>query len=147
MRPLSSPVVQKAPQPAGQARQVTPAPNRTPAATLAPPAMARDVARFQLAASVASFALAVPLCDILSTTRGMARAAFARQVAMYLAHVGFEMSLARVAVASGRDRSTVAHACHLIEDRREQPAFDAWLEQLEASLGGLPAPLVGWTQQ
>jgi chromosomal replication initiation ATPase DnaA len=107
--------------------------------------VAGDIARFQLAAGVASFALAVPLPCILSTTRGTAQAAFARQVAMYLAHVGFEMSLARVAVACGRDRSTVAHACHLIEDRREQPAFDAWLEQLEASLAGLPRPLVGWS--
>ena len=53
---------------------------------------------------------------------------------MYLAHVGFGMSLARVASAFGRDRSTVAHACRQVEDKRDDPAFDAWMETLEQGL-------------
>ena len=50
---------------------------------------------------------------------------------MYLCHTAFERSLARVAIAFGRDRSTVAHACHAIEDRREDPHFDDWIDALE----------------
>ncbi len=93
---------------------------------------ARDGASAQLAAAVTSFALGVEADRILGDTRGSAEVAFARQVAMYLCHVAFELSLARVAAAFARDRSTVAHACHLIEDRREDEAFEHWIDALEA---------------
>jgi len=78
--------------------------------------------------------------EIASPTRGRARAALARQVAIYLTHVAFELSLARVAAAFGRDRSTAAHACHKVEDGRDDPAFDACLEDLEACLRSAPGP-------
>jgi len=64
-----------------------------------------DAAAARLAAGVASYALGVPQDEIMRGKRGCAEAAFARQVAMYLCHVGFEFSLARVAAAFGRDRS------------------------------------------
>ncbi|HWA00137.1 MAG TPA: helix-turn-helix domain-containing protein [Caulobacterales bacterium] len=93
-----------------------------------------------LAAGVAGYALGVEQSDILDTgKRGANETAFARQVAMYLCHVAFELSLARVALAFGRDRSTVSHACHVIEDRRDDERFDAWIEALEAMLRGAPA--------
>jgi chromosomal replication initiation ATPase DnaA len=76
----------------------------------------------------------------LDDARGPSHVAFARQVAMYLCHVAFEFSLARIAFAFGRDRSTVAHACHAIEDRREAEAFDLWVDSLETILRGAPAP-------
>ena len=66
--------------------------------------------------------------------------AFARQVAMYLAHVTFELNLARVGFAFGRDRSTASHACQIVEDRRDDPAFDAWLDGLEDCLRTAPEP-------
>jgi chromosomal replication initiation ATPase DnaA len=97
-----------------------------------------DEASAELAAGVAGFALRVAPDEILDASRGSADAAFARQVAMYLCHVAFELSLARVASAFGRDRSTVAHACHAIEDRREEPQFDFWIESLEAMLRAAP---------
>jgi chromosomal replication initiation ATPase DnaA len=99
-----------------------------------------DAAAAHLAASVASFALGVPHASIVSENRGCSRSAFARQVAMYLCHVGFELSLARVAQAFGRDRSTVAHACRMIEDRREEGQFDLWIGALETMLHAAPAP-------
>lgn len=99
-----------------------------------------DSAAARLAASVASYGLGVPLEHITEKGRGSAEAAFARQVAMYLCHVAFEFSLARVALAFGRDRSTVAHACHVIEDRRDEPGFDTWIASLEAMLRDAPAP-------
>ncbi len=65
-------------------------------------------------------------------TRGRSRVAFARQVAMYLAHVTFGLTLTTVGRAFGRDRTTVSHACALVEDARDNPEFDRTLEVLEA---------------
>ena len=64
-------------------------------------------------------------------------AAFARQIAMYLAHVGFGLSMAEVGKAFGRDRTTVVHACHLIEDRRDDVRFDQMLDHLEQAATAL----------
>jgi chromosomal replication initiation ATPase DnaA len=100
----------------------------------------RENAAARLAASVAGYALGVAVEEIVDRGRGSAGAAFARQVAMYLCHVAFEFSLARVASAFGRDRSTVAHACHVIEDRRDATDFDAWINTLEDMLRGAPTP-------
>lgn len=65
-------------------------------------------------------------------TRGRSRVAFARQVAMYLAHVTFGLTLTTVGRAFGRDRTTVSHACALVEDARDNPEFDRTLEILES---------------
>lgn len=100
----------------------------------------RDEAAARLAAGVAAFALNVSDEELLAETRGSAEVAFARQVAAYLCHTAFEMSLSRVANAFARDRSTVAHACHLIEDRRDEAQFDHWIASLEAMLRDAPAP-------
>jgi chromosomal replication initiation ATPase DnaA len=108
-----------------------------------PRTRARDRASAQLAAAVTSFALGVEPDEIMGDLRGSAEIAFARQVAMYLCHVAFELSLSRVAAAFGRDRSTVAHACHIIEDRRDDEAFEYWIDALEASLRGAPAEIDG----
>jgi chromosomal replication initiation ATPase DnaA len=100
----------------------------------------RDEAAAQLAAGVASYALHVKQDDIIGDARGSAQVAFARQVAAYLCHTAFEWSLSRVALVFGRDRSTVAHACHVIEDRRDEPQFDLWISTLETMLREAPAP-------
>ena len=99
-----------------------------------------DEACARLAAGVAGYALGVSEEEIVDCTRGSSEVAFARQVAMYLCHTGFERSLARVAIAFGRDRSTVAHACHMIEDRRDEPQFELWIAALEAMLREAPPP-------
>lgn len=99
-----------------------------------------DRARAQLALQTVAYAFDVPATQIDTPTRGVARAALARQVAIYLTHVAFEMSLSRTAAAFGRDRSTAAHACHRIEDRRDDAIFDAKLDDLEACLRAAPAP-------
>ena len=65
--------------------------------------------------------------------------AFGRQIAMYLAHVGFGLSMAEVGRAFGRDRTTVVHACHLIEDRRDEARFDQVLDHLEQAAIALRA--------
>lgn len=101
---------------------------------------AKDQAAAKLAVDVVSFATGVDVGEMLEGPRGSAGAASARQVAMYLCHVAFELSLARVAEAFERDRSTVAHACHIIEDKRDNEGFDAWVASLEAMLREAPAP-------
>lgn len=55
----------------------------------------------------------------------------ARHVSMYLAHVSCRMSLSDVGRLYARDRTTVAYACAVIEDRRDDPKFDSALELLE----------------
>ncbi len=99
-----------------------------------------DRARAQLALQTVAYAFGVPAQEIDAPTRGVARAALARHVAIYLTHVAFEMSLSRTASAFGRDRSTAAHACHRIEDRRDDAGFDARLDDLEACLRAAPSP-------
>jgi chromosomal replication initiation ATPase DnaA len=100
---------------------------------------AEDEAAAELAASVASYALGVPQDQIVDDAKGTPQTAVARQVAMYLCHVGLELSLTRIASAFARDRSTVAHACHTIEDRRDDAQFDVWISALEAMLRSAPA--------
>ena len=63
-------------------------------------------------------------------TRGVARTALARQVAMYLAHVACGLTLTDAGRLFGRDRTTVAHACLIVEDRRDDPLFDRALDLL-----------------
>ncbi|KKB10222.1 hypothetical protein VE26_02995 [Devosia chinhatensis] len=71
---------------------------------------------------------------IFSQNRCRAKAARARQLAMYLAHVVLGQSLTSVGQAFGRDRTTVSYACALIEDLRDDPAFDADVSRLEQLL-------------
>jgi chromosomal replication initiation ATPase DnaA len=49
--------------------------------------------------------------ELRRATRGRAKVALARQVAMYLAHVGCGLSLTETGRMFDRDRTTVAPAC------------------------------------
>ena len=74
----------------------------------------------------------VPRVDLSSPTRGRKRVAFARQVAMYLAHVTYGLNYKDTGRLFGRDRTTAAHACEVIEDRREDPIFERVMQLLES---------------
>jgi chromosomal replication initiation ATPase DnaA len=97
----------------------------------------QDRARMDIAVAMTAGALDTNANDVLGTGRST-RTTLARQVAMYVASTGFGMSFSRVAAAIGRDRSTVAHACKLVEERREAPEFDRWLDALEQSVASVP---------
>lgn len=88
----------------------------------------------RLAVSLAAFALGQRAEEILSGGRGRPAVSFARHVSMYLCHVALGMSLARVARSFEKDRSTVAYGCQQVENRRDDPDFDQWIEQLEDGL-------------
>jgi len=76
-------------------------------------------------------AFAVARAELWARTRGSPPTALARQVAMYLAHVGYGLTLTEIGHLFARDRKTVAHACALIEDRRDDAPFDRSLDLLE----------------
>ncbi|WP_338020044.1 helix-turn-helix domain-containing protein [Pinisolibacter aquiterrae] len=78
-----------------------------------------------------AFGVTVP--DLRGVTRGHAPVAFARQVAMYVAHVWFRFSLSEVGRRFGRDRTTVAHACRVVEEERDDPHIDRVISAIEAS--------------
>ena len=103
-------------------------------------------ARFGGDASVRAVALLVArdrglaLDDLLLPSRGRAPVAAARQLAMYLTHVMLGRTLTEVGALFGRDRTTVAHACALIEDGRDEAATDSAIGRLEAAIAGFATP-------
>ena len=109
----------------------------------------KDEDRAYLAGALTAFALGLKAEDVLSGGRGSCAESRARQIAMYLLRAGLGMSLSRVARAFGRDRSTVSHACQVVEDLRDDADFDIWIDQLSvglssvAVLGAAPAQAEG----
>jgi chromosomal replication initiation ATPase DnaA len=81
----------------------------------------------------------IPVAELAARSRRSAPVALARQTAMYLARVVHGLSFRDIALAFGRDPRTVVHACRRIEERRDDPVFDAFvvrLEQAAATVGG-----------
>ena len=72
--------------------------------------------------------------DLLAKSRSQAHIAFARQVAMYLTHICCGLNLTETGRLFNRDRTTVAYACNLVEDRRDEIDFDLTLEILEKTI-------------
>ncbi len=91
-------------------------------------------ARVALMQETVARAWNVPITEMRSPTRRGAPVAQARQVAMYLAHVIYGASLSAVGRHFGRDRTTAAYACRLVEDRRDDAGFDMLLDRLEPAL-------------
>ena len=54
-----------------------------------------------------------------------------RQIAMYAAHVVLRLSMTDIGKGFGRDRTTVMHACHTVEDLRDDAEFDGIVARLE----------------
>ncbi len=81
---------------------------------------------------VVAAAFTIPAAELRAATRRSAAVAFARQTAMYIARVKLRMNYDDVGRAFGRDRTTAAYACRLVEERREDPNIDALLSRLES---------------
>jgi chromosomal replication initiation ATPase DnaA len=94
----------------------------------------------RLVAACVAFDFGLDAAALEAGLRGSQRVAFARQIAMYLSHVGFGLSFEAVGWAFGRDRTTVAHACRVVEDGRDDIWFDCRVAALElicrAAIGG-----------
>ena len=71
---------------------------------------------------------------LLKFARGKASATRARQVSIYLMHTTLSFSFTQIAKIYGKDRTTIAHACRLIEDLRDDPEFDNRLVEFELTI-------------
>lgn len=87
-----------------------------------------------LVQATVSHIMGVPLNDLCAPTRRRPPASLARQMAMYLCHVVFEIGISDAARAFDRDPSTVAHAVRRVEEMREDAEFDRMLQMFEALL-------------
>jgi chromosomal replication initiation ATPase DnaA len=88
----------------------------------------------ELISTAVAAAFTVPIGELRAASRRGAPVALARQSAMYLAHVTLGLTFAEVGRVFGRDRTTAAHACRRIEDRRTEVCLDAALAELEQAL-------------
>ncbi|WP_409728106.1 helix-turn-helix domain-containing protein [Pseudorhodoplanes sp.] len=79
-----------------------------------------------------AFGFGVDRRHLCAPTRGRADIALARQAGMYLARVALGQTLSRAGRLFGRDRTTAAHACRVVEDLRDDPHFDALLHAMES---------------
>lgn len=79
-------------------------------------------------------AFGLPVPAIRGALRGCHDIARARQIVMYLARVALGLTYTGAGRLVGRDRTTAAYACRVIEDLRDDPVFDARLSALEAGL-------------
>lgn len=93
----------------------------------------RRIARCRCLEVLVARAFGLSVDDLRGTTRGHAPVAFARQVAMYVAHVWFALSLSEVGRRFDRDRTTVSHACRVVEERRDDPRVDRVITAIEAA--------------
>lgn len=73
----------------------------------------------------------VPGRELRAPGRNVTAVVRVRQLAMYVAHVALQLTMGEVGKGFGRDRTTVVHACHLIEDLRDDAAFDAIAGRVE----------------
>lgn len=93
----------------------------------------RRTVRQMIEVTVAA-ALDLPVHELGAKTRRTAPVAFARQISMYCAHVTFGWSLTDAGAVFGRDRTTAAHACRVVEDRRDDPTVDNMVQKVEDAL-------------
>lgn len=89
--------------------------------------------------SLVALATDVPAEEIAARRRSTLAATRARQITIYLAHVGLAWPIWRVATAFHRDRTTAGHAVRIVEELRDDPDFDGRLNDLEACLRQAPA--------
>jgi chromosomal replication initiation ATPase DnaA len=80
---------------------------------------------------ILSMCFAVPGREIRQIGRTATSIARVRQIGMYVCHVAIGLTMQDVAAGFMRDRSTVVHACHLIEDMRDDTEFDAIIGTIE----------------
>ena len=69
--------------------------------------------------------------ELRSPLRCRREVARVRQIGMYVAHTVFGLAMRDVAAGFARDRTTVMHACHQVEDLRDDTEFDAIVSTFE----------------
>lgn len=69
--------------------------------------------------------------DLRSSGRTPNPVSRVRQIGMYVGHVTLGLKMTEVGAGFGRDKSTVVHACHTIEDMRDDEDFDLIVARVE----------------
>lgn len=82
------------------------------------------MARCDAAIAIMAALFDLPSRELRRPGRSTIDIARVRQIAMYVAHVVLQLTMGEVGRGFGRDRTTVLHACHLVEDMRDDPEFD-----------------------
>jgi hypothetical protein len=80
---------------------------------------------------IAAALFSVPSKELRKPGRTGDAASRVRQIAMYVAHVVLRLSQAEVGRGFCRDRTTVIHACHTVEDLRDDAEFDGIVSMVE----------------
>lgn len=80
---------------------------------------------------ILSACFSMPGKEIRSLERCRNEVSRVRQIGMYVTHVVVGLTMLEVGKGFQRDRSTVAHACHVIEDLRDDPAFERIIHMVE----------------
>lgn len=91
--------------------------------------VAMDVCECLIDIAAALFSL--PSKELRRPGRTALPASRVRQIAMYVAHVVLRLKMGDVGCGFGRDRTTVAHACQIVEDLRDDPEFDRVVAMFE----------------
>jgi chromosomal replication initiation ATPase DnaA len=73
---------------------------------------------------IGSALFSLPSKELRKSGRSVLPVSRVRQIMMYVAHVVLKLSMVEVGRGFGRDRTTVLHACQIIEDMRDDPDFD-----------------------
>ena len=90
-----------------------------------PSALERNVGICDCMIDIAAALFNVSGRELRQPGRTCTSVARVRQIAMYVTHVVMGLTMSEVGRGFGRDRTTVLHACHLIEDMRDDADFDA----------------------
>ena len=109
--------------------------------TSSPAGQAVQSHQAKLAIAAVSLEFGVTELDLKSPKNQSRHIRFARQVAMYLVHVVYELNHTHIARIFAKDRSTVSHACKVVEDSRDDGVFDLKLIHLENFLRQAPRPV------
>ena len=73
----------------------------------------------------------VPTRELRRAGRSNLELSQIRQIAMYVAHVVLRLTMKQVGVGFERDRTTVLHACHFVEDMRDDDELDRIISHVE----------------
>ena len=94
----------------------------------------RNILSGNLVLLVVSCMMNIPRKALLQANRGAAEISLARQTAMYLMHTVLSRPYHDVADYFSRDRTTVSHACRLVEDLRDDSEYEKQIIQMEELL-------------
>lgn len=94
----------------------------------------KRLAQLSLVLSFVHRAYGVSPVYVLGPSRGSQNLSQARQIFQYLSHVGFGHSYSDIAAFANRDRTSVAHGCHQVEDRRDDKKIDRALHFAEMAI-------------